>query len=544
MAGVKHAKVSAKVDGGDTSLVLPSDWNADHVLDDISAFASMVSDNAPTALGNSVFRLGRIAIDEVGIAPALQVSATKSSGTNASIPAGVAGTVNVTGGTLDHGIGVLGWADLLSANVDGQYIGVEGRIDARKSANFNTKGVLGLVVLQQASTFPTFTGGYAGEFRVESNIDDGTGNIGIALWAHVTRSGANSVDSGFYWNAIFGDSSADGAVSAKTTFRGRVQSADGDLEVTINDNATQRLRRAIFNHAGIVSSTFKLGTADANSEWSAEDSAGTVLARIRSDKTLHLNAGTVSTTMTLPVSSERAIVIDSTTGWAFMVNSLGQLLSMDYPTSRSRDMAVYVNPGAATITTLGLAAAPTLTATASSADSTDGPWMNHATTNVSANPSGVVSAAFTILRRDWEPEYGTTIKTDPTTIANTRIWVGMFSASPDASATPAVHIAAFRYDTGADGTAFWRCVTDNASGAPTVTTTTTAIAANTKYTLRIRTTNAGGGHVYFYINEVLVADHTLKLPTSTQLMGYGNRIVTLTTAIRNLKWGRIEVFHG
>ena len=32
---VTHAKVSAVADGGDTDLVQPSDWNADHVIDSI-----------------------------------------------------------------------------------------------------------------------------------------------------------------------------------------------------------------------------------------------------------------------------------------------------------------------------------------------------------------------------------------------------------------------------------------------------------------------------------------------------------------------------
>lgn len=32
MSGINHSKVSAKADGGDSSLVLPSDWNADHTI--------------------------------------------------------------------------------------------------------------------------------------------------------------------------------------------------------------------------------------------------------------------------------------------------------------------------------------------------------------------------------------------------------------------------------------------------------------------------------------------------------------------------------
>lgn len=34
--GITHSKVSAKADGGDSSLVLPSDWNADHVISGLS----------------------------------------------------------------------------------------------------------------------------------------------------------------------------------------------------------------------------------------------------------------------------------------------------------------------------------------------------------------------------------------------------------------------------------------------------------------------------------------------------------------------------
>ncbi|HEY6568556.1 MAG TPA: hypothetical protein VI341_13655 [Actinomycetota bacterium] len=45
---ITHAKVSAKSDGGDSSLVLPSDWNDDHVAD-LLAIANI----AQTTLGSS-----------------------------------------------------------------------------------------------------------------------------------------------------------------------------------------------------------------------------------------------------------------------------------------------------------------------------------------------------------------------------------------------------------------------------------------------------------------------------------------------------------
>lgn len=67
--------------------------------------------------------------------------------------------------------------------------------------------------------------------------------------------------------------------------------------------------------------------------------------------------------------------------------------------------------------------APTLTATASNQDAADGAWLQNATSTTSGNASGIVSAFTGVLRRDWDPKYFTSIKTDATTIANTRLWL-------------------------------------------------------------------------------------------------------------------------
>lgn len=67
-----------------------------------------------------------------------------------------------------------------------------------------------------------------------------------------------------------------------------------------------------------------------------------------------------------------------------------------------------------------------------------------------------------------------------------------------------------------------------------------AIAANTAYTLRI---DCGASDVNFYVNDVLAATHTTKLPTATQLLGYGNLMTTLTAAIRNFKINRVTIQH-
>jgi hypothetical protein len=61
MAGVTHTKVSAKSDGADTSLILPSDWNAQHTVDwgeDADITTSAVGDAAAAGATGEVADAG------------------------------------------------------------------------------------------------------------------------------------------------------------------------------------------------------------------------------------------------------------------------------------------------------------------------------------------------------------------------------------------------------------------------------------------------------------------------------------------------------
>jgi hypothetical protein len=212
------------------------------------------------------------------------------------------------------------------------------------------------------------------------------------------------------------------------------------------------------------------------------------------------------------------------------------------PNVMNRTMTILANGGLTTATNLGFPAAPTLTATASNADDASGPWINQATSGVSGNSSGVISAAFTYFRSAWSPKFSAYIKTDPANITLVGYWVGMFSATPDNNATPAIHGAAFRYYTSADGTAFWRTVTMAGSVASTtVTTTSVAIAADTTYKMYIDCT--ASSTCAFYINGALVSTHTTFLPATSTTLGYGARVTTLTNAARNLKWSKVSITH-
>lgn len=261
-------------------------------------------------------------------------------------------------------------------------------------------------------------------------------------------------------------------------------------------------------------------------------------------------AGT-STSGTLLMSGATAAPSWSAATYPSVAGFLGNVLTSDgtnfssspnIPNYMNRTMTVLANASATTVTNLGFPAAPTLTATVSDGGDNTAPWLSHATSAISGNTSGVISAAFNYLKINWSPKFSAYIKTDPTTITTTGYWIGMFSAAPDNSTAPNIHAAAFRYYTSVDGTAFWRTVTIAGTGASaTVTTTTSAIVANTSYELNIDCTSTTS--CKFYVNGVLVATHVTTLPGSGQLMGYGARVTTLAASIRNLKWSRISITH-
>ena len=172
------------------------------------------------------------------------------------------------------------------------------------------------------------------------------------------------------------------------------------------------------------------------------------------------------------------------------------------------------------LTSTGAAAAPTHAGlSASILLDTTGTYFNSASSGSSGGDFGFYSGV-NQFRRDQVPEATFTVKTG-TVITNLRTWVGfastastMLSQDLPGSGGSSLHCAAFRYNTGVDGTAFWRTVTADGS-AETVTTTTAAVTTNTRYILRIVTS---ASDVKFYVDGTLVATHTTNLPgASTNL---------------------------
>lgn len=174
---------------------------------------------------------------------------------------------------------------------------------------------------------------------------------------------------------------------------------------------------------------------------------------------------------------------------------------------------------------------------------TNSPYARIQTGAVSGNSGGIRPANYggngESVRTEWLPDYCHRFGMGAS-IASIRSWQGLSSAALDAVATPTTqHVAAFRFDTGVDGTNFWRTVTCDGASNVTTTTTTVAMAINTYYKLRIEFTSAS--ECTFWINDVLVATHTTNLPGSTTLISAFSRIATLTSQLRRAQIGRVAV---
>lgn len=210
---------------------------------------------------------------------------------------------------------------------------------------------------------------------------------------------------------------------------------------------------------------------------------------------------------------------------------------------KRRRWSVQQNANLTTISQVGFATAPTVNTPGGAAAvhndaAGNGQYIEYSTTAVANIDAGWLSSAFSQSQRIYKFCYDAWIKTGAD-ITNVRYWIGMFSATPMASATPAVHATAFRYDTGADGTAFWRIVTIDGT-TTNAQVTTQAIAANTAYRLRILWM-AGTNTVRFYVNDVEIGNSVANLPTTTQNMGHVEQVRTLTTASKVIRIGGVQL---
>ncbi len=93
----------------------------------------------------------------------------------------------------------------------------------------------------------------------------------------------------------------------------------------------------------------------------------------------------------------------------------------------------------------------------------DGQYISYTTAAVANSDGGWISTVLNETQRQFCPYFECFLNIGAT-ITNLRIWIGLFSATPMATATPGasgIHCAAFRFDTGAGDSAQWRVVTSD-----------------------------------------------------------------------------------
>lgn len=195
-------------------------------------------------------------------------------------------------------------------------------------------------------------------------------------------------------------------------------------------------------------------------------------------------------------------------------------------------------PTVATAAPFGLNASYTISTTASTSNDAEGSWINHATAATNPSHSGILPPVYGLARPGWMPDTEFSIKTGAA-ITFCRIFAGLSSALPDGATIPTtLHGAYFKFETDGLVTTWQTCTA--AGGAPSVTTATgVTVAANTAYRLRIEFVGTIGQNptaVRFYINGVFVANHTVSIPTSNQLISPLIRFSTLTALATNQKW--------
>jgi hypothetical protein len=184
------------------------------------------------------------------------------------------------------------------------------------------------------------------------------------------------------------------------------------------------------------------------------------------------------------------------------------------------------------IINVNLAVGPTTVtgATAVVNDAT-GQYTNYATSAVNGNVAGV-RGPYSLTQRQAGPLAYGAIKT-PVLITSERLWFGLCSGDPSGAADPAgLHLAAFRFDTGAGDTEFMACTKDGT----TLTATPTGIAPVVDARYEWDVDLFLDGFALFYLQRKLVTVISTTLPGSATGLGQAVTCTTLSAAIRTIRW--------
>lgn len=228
----------------------------------------------------------------------------------------------------------------------------------------------------------------------------------------------------------------------------------------------------------------------------------------------------------------RQIVKQATAGGALTVGILDR---NDVPQFYHRSIW-QTRANATSIDSIG-DAAPTATGTAAAVSDSTGVYTTYTSSTTINTNAGLQDYTAAAVGTENLPVHQFAFYTGAD-ISSVRYWCGMVSGNPMGSATPSVSLAALRYDTAADGTAFWRFVTDNGSGTPNVVVTTVAVAVSTRYEVMIDASDPTS--IKCWINGVLAATSATTLPATSTKLAKVVQIRTLTNAARVIGFSKSD----
>jgi hypothetical protein len=369
-------------------------------------------------------------------------------------------------------------------------------------------------------------------------------NVGHATDTTITRTGAGDI--AVEGNAIYRAGGTDVPIADGGTGASDAATARANLGLAIGTDV-QAYDAELAAFSALVSAADRLGyfTGSGAMSLATFTAAARVLLAMAPTAGSHLIAKSTTDWGAVVATNYKSVIIANDNLAAYAQAGTGMEIQ-DKTCS-----GIIMNPGVATSSFWGYVANWASTFTGSggrtSADDSGGRWNAWTTGAVSGNDCLFGSTTNTVARREWTTDASFRIKTG-SNISDIRIWVGLANADISGSATPAVSYACFRYSTDADGTAFWRFVTDNGSGVPEVTTTTIAIATGTAYTMTIRL-DSSGARPYINGSNLIGPDsaailHSTTLPAAATTLGQGFHLSTLTNAAKVLKMGRAGLQHN
>lgn len=240
------------------------------------------------------------------------------------------------------------------------------------------------------------------------------------------------------------------------------------------------------------------------------------------------------------------------------IKARGLIVTQDFESQAEkyrRVMSHVKNPGAASVTAIGFPAAPTLTATVASADTSVRPWLQHSTAATNGAVTGMISPAFQVIR-NWNVEFSTEVEVSGT--QGYRATVGFCSAAPDTSdytqgVVPSVQFVGFQTNNpNSGGPSFFRwnwicCTCDGLVIQRTPSNVSTFSGAVSK--LRVLQGAFPNPSLFnlptigwkFFIDDVYITTHFQVVPNV--FLGYAIRHTNTAAVANNIKWSNFTVRH-